>query len=146
MTIPSEPFSRKEQYLSKIAGDDHGIPAEPFSREEQYLAAIAENGGGGGGGGALEPIEHTFDPDTGTITTVKTAQGIIDDLKSGKFLYIPVDMSSDEEIILAQVLVGAVVVNEYGPIMVAGAFGGDGPQQFIFQADSLDDPFVGNVN
>lgn len=46
MTIPDKPLSRKEQYLSKIAGDDQGIPDRPLSREEEYLNAIAENGGG----------------------------------------------------------------------------------------------------
>lgn len=49
MTLPEKPFSRREQYLSKIAGQDTEIPEEPFSREEMYLDEIARNGGGGGG-------------------------------------------------------------------------------------------------
>lgn len=48
MALPEKPFSRKEQYLSKIAGQDTEIPEEPFSREEMYLDEIAKNGGGGG--------------------------------------------------------------------------------------------------
>ena len=49
--IPSEPITRKEQYLAKIAGQAVEIPAEPITREEAYLAAIAKGGGGGGGTG-----------------------------------------------------------------------------------------------
>ena len=48
--IPT-PVTRREQYLSAIAGEDHGVPESPITREEQYLQAILDNGGGGGGGG-----------------------------------------------------------------------------------------------
>lgn len=54
MSLPEKPFSRKEQYLAKIAGEDTEIPEKPFSREEMYLDAIAQ--GGGGGGGYVLPI------------------------------------------------------------------------------------------
>ena len=56
--IPT-PVTRQEQYLSAIAGEDHGIPKEPITREEQYLAAILENGGGGGGTGHGIPAGGT---------------------------------------------------------------------------------------
>lgn len=46
MTIPDKPLSRKEQYLSKMAGDDQGTPDRPLSREEEYLDTIAKSGGG----------------------------------------------------------------------------------------------------
>ena len=49
MNIPT-PVTRREQYLSAIAGEDHGVPESPITREEQYLQAILDNGGGGGGG------------------------------------------------------------------------------------------------
>lgn len=41
-----KPESRKELYLSKIAGTGTELPKEPWSREEQYLNYIAVNGGG----------------------------------------------------------------------------------------------------
>lgn len=47
--LPSEPITRKEQYLAKAAGQAVEIPAEPITREEAYLEAIANAGGGGGG-------------------------------------------------------------------------------------------------
>lgn len=47
MALPDYPITREEQYLSRIAGEDHPIPDYPITREEQYLAAIAEGGGGG---------------------------------------------------------------------------------------------------
>lgn len=46
MALPDYPITRNEQYLSRIAGEDHPIPDYPITREEQYLAAIAEGGGG----------------------------------------------------------------------------------------------------
>lgn len=47
--LPSEPITRKEQYLAKAAGQAVEIPAEPITREEAYLEVIANAGGGGGG-------------------------------------------------------------------------------------------------
>ena len=51
--VPEEPLTRKEQYLSAIAGvtASTDIPEKPLTREEAYLNKIVENGGGGGGGG-----------------------------------------------------------------------------------------------
>lgn len=49
VSIPSEPITRKEQYLAKIAGQDVEIPSKPLTREEAYLDAIAKGGSGGGG-------------------------------------------------------------------------------------------------
>lgn len=50
MALPKFPITRKEKYLSKIAGENTNIPAKPITREEMYLDEIARNGGGGGGG------------------------------------------------------------------------------------------------
>lgn len=47
--LPSEPITRKEQYLAKAAGQAVEVPSEPITREEAYLDAIAKGGGGGGG-------------------------------------------------------------------------------------------------
>lgn len=58
MALPEKPFSRKEQYLSKIAGQDTEIPEEPFSREEMYLDEIARNGGGGGGTSDFDDLSN----------------------------------------------------------------------------------------
>lgn len=49
MTNIPDPVTRKEQYLSAIAGEDHGVPDKAVTREEKYLQAILESGGGGGG-------------------------------------------------------------------------------------------------
>lgn len=50
MSLPENPITREEQYLSKIAGQGFPIPDYPITREEQYLDYIAKHGGGGGGG------------------------------------------------------------------------------------------------
>lgn len=50
MALPSNPITRKENYLSNIAGQTATLPSEPHTREEEYLDYIARNGGGGGGG------------------------------------------------------------------------------------------------
>lgn len=44
-----EPITRREMYLSAIAGNTQTAPEYPITREEQYLSAILENGGSGGG-------------------------------------------------------------------------------------------------
>lgn len=48
MPLPKEPFSRKEEYLAKIA-NQAGVqkPAFPMSRLEQYLDYISEHSGSG---------------------------------------------------------------------------------------------------
>lgn len=43
------PITRKEQFLSRAAGDS-GLELEPITREEHFLQAIIDSGGGGGGG------------------------------------------------------------------------------------------------
>lgn len=62
MVLPSEPLSRQEKYLNKIATGEGEIPSKPMSRNEQYLAYICENGGVGGGGSSdrVEGIEATL--------------------------------------------------------------------------------------
>lgn len=47
MSLPSNPITRQEQYLSRIAGEETVIPDKPITREEQYLDYIARNGSGG---------------------------------------------------------------------------------------------------
>lgn len=47
MSLPI-PITRKEQYLSAVAGNPDEVPEYPITREEQYLAAILEGGGDGG--------------------------------------------------------------------------------------------------
>lgn len=47
MSLPTNPITRKERYLAKIAGQSVTIPAYPITREESYLDAIAKNGSGG---------------------------------------------------------------------------------------------------
>ena len=49
MSLPEKPITRKEMYLSNIAGEGTPLPDKPITREEQYLDEIAKNGGGGGG-------------------------------------------------------------------------------------------------
>lgn len=49
MSLPSNPITRKETYLAKIAGQNVTIPDEPITREEMYLDAIAQGGGAGDG-------------------------------------------------------------------------------------------------
>lgn len=45
MSLPDNPITRAEQYLSRIAGEETELPPYPITRMEQYLAEIAENGG-----------------------------------------------------------------------------------------------------
>lgn len=49
MSLPETPVTRRELYLSVIAGqsDVSTLPESPVTREEQYLDYIAKNGGGG---------------------------------------------------------------------------------------------------
>ena len=65
MALPSSPTTRRETYLSKIAGQDTQLPSYPTTREEQYLEAIAENGGGGGG--SVEKVNN-ISPVDGNVT------------------------------------------------------------------------------
>lgn len=64
--LPSEPITRKEQYLAKAAGQAVEIPAEPITREEAYLEAIANAGGGGGGTTDYEDLDNK--PQIGGVT------------------------------------------------------------------------------
>lgn len=65
--IPETPLTRKEQYLSAIAGTGANIPENPLTREEQYLAYIAENGSAGGGGGGGTAGVSSFNGRTGAV-------------------------------------------------------------------------------
>lgn len=44
--LPTEPMTRTERYLARLAGQDVSIPDTPITREEEYLAYIIANGGG----------------------------------------------------------------------------------------------------
>ena len=44
-----DPISRKEQYMSYLAGNTSYYPKDPITREEQYLHYLCQNGGVGGG-------------------------------------------------------------------------------------------------
>lgn len=83
MALPEKPFSRKEQYLAKIAGEDVEIPEEPFSREEMYLEAIAEGGGGGGTSNFNQLTNRPklngteMDGDTDIKNFTSSAQGLV---------------------------------------------------------------------
>ena len=44
--LPEKPVTRKEMYLSAIAGENTTIPDPAITREEMYLKYIAEHGGG----------------------------------------------------------------------------------------------------
>lgn len=46
MSLPTEPYSRIERYLAKLAGQDVDIPDKPITRIECYLDYIVNNGGG----------------------------------------------------------------------------------------------------
>lgn len=70
MALPSEPITRKEQYLSNIAGQGTPLPEKPETREEQYLDAIAKSGGGGTGEGDMK--KSVYDNDS----AVSSAGGI----------------------------------------------------------------------
>lgn len=50
MSLPTEPYSRIERYLAKLAGQDVDIPDRPITRIECYLDYLVNNGGGSGGG------------------------------------------------------------------------------------------------
>lgn len=50
MALPEKPITRREKYLSNIAGQGTALPEEPLTREEEYLDVIAKSGGPGGEG------------------------------------------------------------------------------------------------
>ncbi len=50
MAIPDNPITRREQYLSNIAGQGTPLPETPITREEAYLDVIAKQGGSPGDG------------------------------------------------------------------------------------------------
>lgn len=66
MSLPSRPTTRRETYLSKIAGQDTQLPSYPTTREEDYLDYIAKHGGGGGGG-SVETVNN-ISPVDGNVT------------------------------------------------------------------------------
>lgn len=72
---PAEPLTRKEQYLSAIAGvtPSSDIPEKPRTRTEKYLNKIVENGGGGGGGG-FTPTEEQLTAMNSGIDSEKVAR------------------------------------------------------------------------
>lgn len=45
MSLPENPITRNEMYLSKIAGEETQIPDHPVTREEMYLDYIARHSG-----------------------------------------------------------------------------------------------------
>lgn len=47
MSLPTEPYTRIERYLAKLAGQDVDIPDKPITRIECYLDYLVNNGGGG---------------------------------------------------------------------------------------------------
>lgn len=63
------PITRKEQFLSRAAGEG-GVELDPITREEYYLNKIAEGGGGGGGGGV-----SSVNGKTGTVVLTASDVG-----------------------------------------------------------------------
>lgn len=61
MALPDKPLTRKEAYLSRIAGQATQLPSEPLTREEMYLDYIAKNGGGGSGDGDMKKSAYDSD-------------------------------------------------------------------------------------
>lgn len=84
--MPNAPITRKEIYLSAIAGNTGDVPEYPITREEQYLAAILENGGGGSGGTtdyerlsnkpSINGVELSGNVDLSAIMADTTPEGI----------------------------------------------------------------------
>ena len=73
MALPNNPQTRKEMYLSNMAGQGTALPSEPHTREEEYLDYIAKNGGGGGTGEG-DMTKAVYDDDL----AVASAGGIAD--------------------------------------------------------------------
>lgn len=71
--LPSEPITRKEQYLAKAAGQAVEIPEEPITREEAYLDAIAKGSGGGGGTSDYPQLTNKPQINGNTLVGNKTA-------------------------------------------------------------------------
>lgn len=70
MSLPTEPYSRIERYLAKLAGQDVDIPDRPITRIECYLDYLVNNGGGGGGGG------YTPAPNAGAHNSIFRGQSL----------------------------------------------------------------------
>lgn len=68
MALPNNPQTRKEMYLSNMAGQGTALPSEPHTREEEYLDFIAKNGGGGGGTGDGDMKKSVYDNDNAVLT------------------------------------------------------------------------------
>ena len=62
MALPDKPITRKEKYLSNIAGQGTALPEKPLTREEQYLDIIAKEGGPSGEGDMKKSV---YDNDLG---------------------------------------------------------------------------------
>ncbi len=83
--MTEQPITRKEMYLSAIAGNSSKVPEYPITREEQYLAAILKKGGSGGGTTDYEQltnkpsingVELSGDVDLSVIMADTTPEGI----------------------------------------------------------------------
>lgn len=83
--MTEQPITRKEMYLSAIAGNSSKVPEYPITREEQYLAAILKKGGSGGGKTDYEQltnkpsingVELSGDVDLSVIMADTTPEGI----------------------------------------------------------------------
>lgn len=77
-SAPATPYTRKERYLSVIAGvtDLDTLPTNPQNREERYLDAIANKPGGGtytAGAGITIDEDNEISVDTETIQPKLTA-------------------------------------------------------------------------
>lgn len=77
-TAPATPYTRKEKYLSVMAGvtDLDTLPTNPQNREERYLDAIANKPGGGSytaGDGIKIDENNEISVDTETIQPKLTA-------------------------------------------------------------------------
>ena len=79
LSAPEKPLSRKEKYLSAIAGITDEVPACPYSREEAYLAAILENGGGGGGG---PTVVQEMGQSTTAVMSQKAVTDVVGDIET----------------------------------------------------------------
>lgn len=84
MSLPSNPITRQERYLSKIAGEETSIPDYPITREEQYLDYIARHGGGGGGSVTVDDEMSSTSTNPVQNKVITAALGDKADLVSGK--------------------------------------------------------------
>ena len=97
MSLPDEPLTRKEQYLSNIAGQGGDLPEEPLTRVEQYLDYIARNGGTGGGS-----VDITIDsaPTQGSTNAVSSG-GVYAALREVDGVSVSVTVDGTEPVVTA---------------------------------------------